>query len=72
MEYGIDLLSVLPTIIWRRLTETTDVALANTVAVMFQYLGGAIGLAVAGIICRNSLATQLRNEPQEKIVRYLN
>ncbi|KAF5249673.1 hypothetical protein FANTH_4981 [Fusarium anthophilum] len=35
--------------------------------VMFQYLGGAIGLAVAGIICRNSLARQLRNEPEEVI-----
>ncbi|KAF4435996.1 MFS general substrate transporter [Fusarium acutatum] len=35
--------------------------------VMFQYLGGAIGLAVAGIICRQSLTRQLKNEPEEII-----
>jgi hypothetical protein len=45
------------------------VAIANSLAVVFEYLGGAVGLTVAGTINKQAVFSRFKRIPAQLVVR---
>lgn len=48
--------------------STLDMAVANTLATMFEYLGGAVGLTLSSTIYRSALVRRFNEIPGSSIV----